>query len=66
MLALQVAALKSQIGSMQAQVLTIEQAIDALQINDAAGECPHTETENRGTFGAPDIRCVACGVAVTE
>lgn len=64
LLALQVAALKSQIGSMQVQLLAMEQAIENMQVNAAASGCPHEETEDRGTFGAPDIRCVACDAQV--
>lgn len=63
-LALQIASLKSQIGAMQAQLLVMEQAVANMQVNESAGACPHAEVENRGTFGAPDLRCVACGASV--
>lgn len=65
LLALQIAALKSQIGSMQAQVLAMESAVENMQANEtAAGSCPHSETENHSTFSYPDLRCKACGEQV--
>jgi hypothetical protein len=64
LLALQVAALKNQIGAMQAQLLAMDQAIENMQANAEPIGCQHEETENRGTFGVPDIRCTACDAQV--
>lgn len=61
---------------LESQVIALRASVDAMHaaIMAAKGEtpaavderqmCPHGETENVGTFGAPDIRCKACGEQV--
>ncbi len=74
-LAAQIGSLRAQVGSFQAQVVALEALITALQaeaeanreaddVNAAPVGCPHTNTENVGTFGLPIYRCEDCGKVV--
>lgn len=58
--------LRAQIGALQAQVESLLETVEVLgdEAPVATPSCPHTETENLGTFGAPDERCKLCGVSV--
>lgn len=41
--------------------------VNALQTElEAVAICPHLETVNHGTFGAPDVRCLRCGARVDD
>lgn len=65
LLAMQILALKSQLGAFETQLVTLEQSVESMRVNEAAeGVCIHGETENVGTFGVPDIRCTTCGERV--
>lgn len=57
----QVIALRASVDAMYAAIQTAKGA-DAAP-NDAPG-CPHPETENVGTFGAPELQCKTCGATV--
>ena len=63
LLAAQLVSLRAQVGGLQAQIdamaATIEAAMDQQQ-PAAPVECAHLETENVGTFGAPERRCMTC------
>ncbi len=57
------ASMRAQIGSLQAQLVSQEHAIEAAfgePEPQAPQTCQHIETEAVGTFGAPETRCVAC------
>lgn len=61
----QLLALKSQIDAM----LVVMDACDSSQGASpelAVPSCPHLETENIGTFGAPAFKCLACGRMVEQ
>jgi hypothetical protein len=62
------ASLRSQVGSVQAQIVALEAVIgiadDGPQEPPERG-CRHDQgTTNQGTFGAPDWRCEGCGEPV--
>jgi len=56
--------LEAQVIALRAQVDAMYAAIREARGGEAAGAepagCPHLETENVGTFGAPELRCKAC------
>lgn len=62
---------------LEAQAIALRASVDAMHeaIRAARGEvpvtpqeveprCPHMDTENVGTFGAPEYRCKTCGAEV--
>lgn len=58
----QLASQRALIGALQAQNVALEHAVE-LAFGASAQTpqgCPHLETEDVGTFGEPETRCVAC------
>ena len=62
---------------LEAQVIALRASVDAMHAAiqaargldatpDAAPVCPHLETDNVGTFGAPEYQCKACGAQVDQ
>lgn len=60
---------------LEAQVIALRASVDAMyaairaargaeQAPAAPSGCPHLETENVGTFGAPEHQCTACDAQV--
>ena len=63
----QLVGIRATIGALQAQVVSLETLLGQ-EPDDRPAEargCPHTETENVGTFGAPAYKCLACHETVT-
>lgn len=65
----QIAALRAQIGGLQAMVdalaATVEEAAKQQAPNDDEPTgCLHPELENVGTFGAPQMQCAVCKAMV--
>jgi hypothetical protein len=59
--------LKAQLLALRAQVDAMLAVIDTVYVSPAPPEpasCLHPETENIGTFGAPEYRCMACRASV--
>jgi hypothetical protein len=60
--------LMAQLTSMRAQVDALIATVEMWRLLQGGepnkATCPHFETENLGTFGAPDVRCKACGEPV--
>lgn len=67
-LAAQFATLRAQVGSLQAQIDALQAVAEAAMRlpveSPAPPACPHLETENVGTFGAPEFRCTLCKAVV--
>lgn len=63
----QCASIRAQIGSLQAQLVGLEQAVImafAEPVQPAPQMCSHPDVEEVGTFGAPEQRCTVCGQSV--
>lgn len=59
--------LEAQVIALRASVDAMHAAIQAARVEPPTPEatgCPHLETENVGTFGAPEYQCKACGATV--
>jgi hypothetical protein len=59
--------LRSQLLALRAQADAMLAVIDTVSGSPAPPEpapCPHLETENIGTFGAPEYRCTMCKASV--
>lgn len=62
--------LRAQLLALKAQADAMLATLDACEGTTTAPaqateqQCPHTETENIGTFGAPQFKCLACGQTV--
>lgn len=59
--------LRSQLLALRAQVDATLAVIDGVQPVEAVNEtpiCPHSETVNVGTFGAPEYKCMTCQATV--
>jgi hypothetical protein len=66
-LAAQLVSLRAQIGGMQATIDAMAAVIDeaARQVPEPEQPpCSHPETENIGTFGAPELQCTTCQAIV--
>lgn len=61
----QLASLRTQIGSFQAQVIACEEIVALLEPVPPA-PCDHRSTTNIGTFGAPVYQCDTCRQIVPE
>ena len=61
----QLLALKSQIDAMVAVIDSLQPSLPS-SAEEPSGTCPHLETENIGTFGAPAFKCLACGRMVEQ
>ena len=60
--------LKAQLLAVRAQVDAMLAVIDTVSVSPVPPEpaaCPHPETENIGTFGAPEYRCTMCKASVS-
>jgi hypothetical protein len=64
-LAAQLVVLRTQVGVLQAQVDAMAAALDAMgEPTPSAPTCLHLDTENIGTFGAPQHQCTVCHALV--
>jgi hypothetical protein len=55
--------LLTQLYALHMQIEALIVAVQGMPVHDEAG-CPHPETHNIGTFGAPSLKCVRCGQIV--
>lgn len=62
--------LRAQLLALRAQIDAMLAVLDTVTAPTAPAvepmSCPHTETENIGTFGAPQFKCLACGRTVQQ
>lgn len=62
----QLLALRTQVDAMLAVMDACAPILSAEPSSQADTGCPHLETENIGTFGAPAFKCLACGQMVEQ
>ncbi len=64
----QLVGIRATVGALQAQIVALEATLGQAQDDPepAPSGCQHTETENVGTFGAPQYQCQACHEIVTD
>jgi hypothetical protein len=57
--------LRAQLLSAKAQIEATLAVLDSIHVEEPLpATCLHPETENVGTFGAPQIKCTTCGAIV--
>ena len=59
----QLLALRAQIDAMLAVLDTVDGPTPSPDLSNGS-QCQHLETENVGTFGAPEFRCTMCKATV--
>lgn len=60
----QVASLRAIVGSMQGQIVALEETLALMESPKTPTGCTHASVSNEGTFGAPEYRCDTCHALV--
>lgn len=60
----QVASLRAIVGSLQGQIVALEETLALMESPTVPIGCTHVSVTNEGTFGAPEYRCDTCHATV--